>query len=184
MHPMNDRRVNWSLWTGLALSVIAVASYVLVFYRFPITRDVPWVSYLLFVVALGMLIAGVRRAPGRKIVAFIVATIGVALAVLFTVGIVVGSRVPAPRNPPAARATGRKIVAFIVATIGVALAVLFTVGIVVGSRVPALGNPPAVGAKAPEFTLLDADRKPVALSQMLAAPGAKGVLLVFYRGYW
>jgi len=142
MHPMNDRRVNWPLWTGLALSVIAVASYVLFFYRFPITRDVPWVSYLLFVLALGLLVAGVRRAPGRKIVALIVAAIGVALAVLFTVGIVVGS------------------------------------------RVPALGNPPAVGAKAPDFTLLDANRKPVALSQLLSAPGAKGVLLIFYRGYW
>lgn len=139
---MNERRFNWPLWTGLALSVIAVVSYAVFFDRFPITRDVPWVSYLLFVVAGGLLVAGVRRAPGRRIVAIIVATLGVGLAVLFTVGIVVGS------------------------------------------RAPAIGNPPTVGAKAPDFTLPDANNKPVTLSQLLAAPGAKGVLLVFYRGYW
>src|SRR4051794_4876975 len=142
MHPMKDRRVNWPLWTGLALSVIAVAGYILVFDRYPITRDVPWVSYLLLVAALGMIVAGVRRAPGRKIGALVVAAAGVGLAVLFTAGVTVGT------------------------------------------RLPALGNPPAVGATAPGFTLLDANRKPVALSQLLAAPGAKGVLLIFYRGYW
>src|SRR4051794_25052123 len=98
---MNDRRVNWPLWSGLALSVIAVAGYILFFVRFPITRDVPWVSYLLLVVALGMLVAGVRRAPGRKIGALIVATIGVALAVLFTVSVTVGTRLPVLGNPPA-----------------------------------------------------------------------------------
>ena len=139
---MNDRRVNWPLWTGLALSVIAVFSYALFFYRFPVTRDVPWVSYLLFASAIALLIVGVRRAPGRKILAIIVAAIGAGLAVLFIVGITIGSRVP----------TGANI--------------------------------PAVGATAPGFTLLDANRKPVALSQLVAVPGAKGVLLVFYRGYW
>ena len=139
---MNERRANWPLWTGLVLAVVAVASYPLFFYRYPITRDVPWVTFLLLAIALGLLVAGVRRAPGRKIVALIVAAFGVALAVLSTVGLTIGTRVP----------TGANI--------------------------------PAVGAKAPDFTLLDADRKPVALSQLLGAPGAKGVLLVFYRGYW
>ena len=139
---MNERRFNWPLWSGLVLAVLAVASYPLFFYRFPVTRDVPWVTYVLLVVALGMIVAGVRRAPGRRIVALIVAAIGVAIAVLFVVGIVVGSRVP----------TGAHI--------------------------------PAVGAAAPGFTLPDANRKPVALAQLLAAPGAKGVLLIFYRGYW
>jgi hypothetical protein len=139
---MTEDRANWPLWTGLALSIVAVFSYPLFFYRFPLTRDVPWVSYVLFVVALALLAAGVRRAPGRKIVALIVAAIGVALAVLFIAGITIGSRVP----------TGAHI--------------------------------PAVGATAPGFTLLDANRKPVALAQLLAAPNGKGVLLIFYRGYW
>lgn len=38
----------------------------------------------------------------------------------------------------------------------------------------------AAGAVAPDFTLLDQERKPVTLS---AARGHK-VVLVFYRGYW
>ncbi|HEV2721423.1 MAG TPA: hypothetical protein VG323_15485 [Thermoanaerobaculia bacterium] len=139
---MNDRRVNWPLWTGLVLSVVAVVSYAVFFYRFPITRDVPWVSYVLFAVAIVLLIAGVRRAAGRKIVAIIVAVIGVGLAALFVFGVTAGSRVPAGANVP------------------------------------------NVGAKAPDFTLTDAGGKPVALAQLLAAPGTKGVLLVFYRGYW
>ena len=47
---------------------------------------------------------------------------------------------------------------------------------------------PRVGAKAPDFTLTDSDNKTVPLANLLteqvggAAP--KGVLLVFYRGYW
>ena len=47
-----------------------------------------------------------------------------------------------------------------------------------------------VGQKAPEFVLADATNNPVALSSLLSAPmpglqtPPKGVLLVFYRGYW
>ena len=139
---MNERRFNWPLWTGLALSLIAVFSYAFFFYRFPITRDVPWVSFLLLAAALVLLVAGVRRAAVRKIGAIVALVIGVGLAALFVFGITVGSRVP----------TGKNI--------------------------------PAVGAKAPDFTLPDANGKPVALAQLLGAPGTKGVLLVFYRGYW
>jgi hypothetical membrane protein len=139
---MNERRWNWPLWSGLALSVIGVFSYAFFFYRFPITRDVPWVSFILFAAAIVLLVAGVRRAPGRKIGAIVVTVIGVALVALFVFSITVGSRVP----------TGANI--------------------------------PAVGAKVPGFTLLDANRKPVALAQLLGQPGTKGVLLVFYRGYW
>lgn len=53
---------------------------------------------------------------------------------------------------------------------------------------PLSSNAPRVGAKAPEFTLLDTSNKPVSLAELLSTPlnGAppKGVLLVFYRGYW
>ena len=139
---MNDRRVNWPLWSGLVLSVIAVVSYAVFFDRFPITRDVPWVSYVLFAIAIVLLMAGVRRAAGRKIVAIIVAVVGIGLAGFFVFGVTVGSRVP----------TG--------------------------------ANVPNVGAKAPGFTLPDSNGKPVALAQLAGAPATKGVLLVFYRGYW
>lgn len=53
---------------------------------------------------------------------------------------------------------------------------------------PAAQGAPQVGRKAPEFSLPDTDGKPVSLSELLSAPvngkAPKGVLLVFYRGYW
>jgi len=53
---------------------------------------------------------------------------------------------------------------------------------------PALAAALRVGAKTPDFTLADSDNKAVSLAGLLTEPicGAapKGVLLVFYRGYW
>ncbi len=64
---------------------------------------------------------------------------------------------------------------------------------------PAAHGAPQVGQKAPEFSLVDTNGKSVKLSELLTAPvnaapsvagspaagpAAKGVLLVFYRGYW
>jgi peroxiredoxin len=50
-------------------------------------------------------------------------------------------------------------------------------------RVPASQHAPQVGQKAPDFTLLDSNRKPVSLSQLVAS-SPRGVILIFYRGYW
>jgi hypothetical protein len=59
---------------------------------------------------------------------------------------------------------------------------------IVGREMPASSAAPRVGAKAPDFTLMDAGNKPVSLAALLteAVHGAapKGVMLVFYRGYW
>lgn len=59
---------------------------------------------------------------------------------------------------------------------------------IVSRQLPASANAPRVGTKAPEFSLLDTSQKRVALAELLTSPlnGAppKGVLLVFYRGYW
>jgi hypothetical protein len=55
-------------------------------------------------------------------------------------------------------------------------------------HMPASAAAPHIGAKAPDFTLTDSDNKPVSLANLLTQPvgGAapKGVMLVFYRGYW
>lgn len=82
------------------------------------------------------------------------------------------------------RRAQRKIAATIVTVLSVAIAAFFVFGANFGTRMPASPTAPAVGAKAPDFTLPDTSGKPVALAQLLAAPGAKGVILIFYRGYW
>src|SRR5687767_6760697 len=82
-----------------------------------------------------------------------------------------------------------KIVAGIVTTLGVVVIALFLVGFFVGGRaLPASKGAPQVGQKAPDFTLNDTGGKAVSLNELLSTPingtPAKGVLLVFYRGYW
>ena len=134
------RPFNWRLWGGLALAVLAIVSYFAFFSRFPVTRDVPWVPFLLFVVAAVLLVSGWRRATG-KILPSIVAVLGFLLMGFFTYLVTIDSR-----------------------------------------DVPASAGAPAVGQKAPEFTLADTNNRPVSLASALA--GSKGVLLVFYRGYW
>jgi hypothetical protein len=137
---MNTCRWNGPLWSGFALSVVAFISYFYFFSRFPVTRDVPWASVLLFVAAMALLVRGVLRA-------------------------------------------NRKIFASIVAVLGALVFVFFGLAVTVLSKVPASHNAPKVGQKAPEFTLLDANRHPVALASVVAS-APRGVLLVFYRGYW
>ena len=138
---MNARRWNWPLWSGLLLSIAAFVSYFLFFARFEITRDVPWVNLLLFVIAIALLILGIRRAQ-RKVVPAIVSALGFGIFVFFILVNYVAMR----QFPPAAHA-------------------------------------PQVGQKAPDFALLDTSHRLVSLSQLLST-APRGVLLVFYRGYW
>jgi len=82
-----------------------------------------------------------------------------------------------------------KIAAAIVATLGVVVIAFFLFAFFVGGRMlPASKGAPQVGQKAPDFSLNDTDGKAVSLNELLTTPinGAppKGVLLVFYRGYW
>jgi hypothetical protein len=141
MMRMSERRFNWPLWSGLALTLIAFVSYFFVFSMYPITRDVPWVNYLLFVVAVILLIAGLRRAD-RKVLPAIITVLGVAIFAFF----------------------------------------IFAVTIVT-KQIPAAKGAPHVGQKAPEFALVDTEHHPVTLSSLVAS-APKGVLLIFYRGYW
>lgn len=137
------QRRNWALWGGLALAIVAFLSYFILFSRWPVTRDVPWVNYILFAIALGLLFVGLRRAIAEH-------------------------------------HSVRGVIAMVA---GVVIAAGFVYGIVVGSKdMTAFTNVPRVGQKAPDFTLRDANGKPVVLSQLAAAN--RGVLLVFYRGYW
>ena len=139
------------------LSVIAFLSYPFVFVRWPVTRDFPWANLLLFGIAAVLLFIGVRRgfAPDR------------------------------PRRT--------KIVSSIFATLSVLIVGLFVFVAFVASRwLPAAHGAPQIGQRAPNFTLADINGKQVSLSELLTTPingkaasaKPRGVLLIFYRGYW
>ncbi len=68
-----------------------------------------------------------------------------------------------------------------------AMAVLFVaffsyVTFYVLHQVPASAGAPRVGQKAPDFLLLDQNEKPVGLGDLLS--NSKGVVVIFYRGFW
>lgn len=129
------------MWSGFVLSVLAFITYFVLFARWPVTRDFPWVNLLLFLIAIALMVTGVRRAS-RKIVPVITTVLGTAILVLFVLAVFVAFR-----------------------------------------QMPAAHGSPRVGSRAPAFTLLDTNRHSVSLSQLLAS-SPRGVLLVFYRGYW
>ena len=140
------------------ISLIAFASYFLFFAQFPITRDFPWANFLIFGLAAALLAVGLRRAFSR------------------------------------ASSYRGKISGPILATLSAAVLAVFCYSLFIDSRhLPSAAAAPKIGQKAPEFSLSDTNGKPVSLAELLSAPiGAKsgprhipkGVLLVFYRGYW
>lgn len=82
-----------------------------------------------------------------------------------------------------------KIAASVLTTLGVAILGLFVFSIFIMSRwLPASHGAPQIGQKAPDFSLTDTNGKAVSLAELLSQPlngkTPKGVLLVFYRGYW
>jgi len=147
------KRLNWQIWSGFVLSLVAGFSYAFVFVRWPITREFPWANLILFAIAFVLLFFGLRRAfkPDKRIVSKIFSSLAAAFGVLM-------------------------------------LAALLFLIFVMGSWLPASAGAPHVGQKAPDFTLTDSNDKPVTLSQLLTEPinnkAPKGVLLIFYRGYW
>lgn len=83
-------RFNWRLWGGLLLAIVAFVSYFAFFTRFPVTRDVPWVPFILFLIAVALLISGWRRASG-KVLASIVMVLGLVISGGFTYLVTIGS---------------------------------------------------------------------------------------------
>ncbi|HEY6805713.1 MAG TPA: hypothetical protein VI306_19190 [Pyrinomonadaceae bacterium] len=82
-----------------------------------------------------------------------------------------------------------KIFQSLVVGLGVLIFGLFLFNFfVVAKWLPASQGAPHIGQKAPEFTLADANNKQVSLNELLTSPindkAPKGVLLIFYRGYW
>jgi hypothetical protein len=58
------RNWNWQLWVGFVVAVGGLFSYEY-FVRFPITRDFPWATLLLFGIGAALLLVGLFRAFGR-----------------------------------------------------------------------------------------------------------------------
>jgi len=152
---MNERRWNWHLWAGFLLCLLGFASYPFIFAKFPITRDVPWMNFLLFATGVVFLFVGLKRAYRQS------------------------------------QQYRGKIAGPILGT--VSLVALFFFSFIVfhmTRQLPASAAAPRVGQQAPEFVLADTNSSPVSLSSLLSAPLAnsqvppKGILLVFYRGYW
>jgi len=152
---MNERRWNWHLWVGCLLCLVAFASYFFVFARFPVTRDIPWVNFLLFGTGVAFLFVGLKRAFSQ---------------------------------PQQYRG---RIAGPILGTLGFFVVGIFCFLVFYQTRqLPASTGAPRVGQKAPEFVLADTNNQPVSLSSLLSSPMPsshtlpKGVVLVFYRGYW
>jgi hypothetical protein len=76
-----------------------------------------------------------------------------------------------------------RIIGPILSAVSLAVFGLFCFGVFYTARnIPSPQNAVRVGQQAPEFSLVGADGKVVALSQL--RQGKRAVLLIFYRGYW
>lgn len=154
---MNIKRFNWQIWAGFLLSFLASLAYLFFFIDYPITRDFPWATLVLYAVAVALLLIGLKRAFAGD-----------------------------TKRPLLSKIVGSGLAALSVIIIG-----LFLFSTLVMSRwLPPSTGAPQAGQKAPDFTLSDASGKQVSLAELLAQPIAgqtnqpKGVLLIFYRGYW
>jgi hypothetical protein len=97
---------NASVWAGFGLTLISAFSYILFFVRFPITRDVPWVSFVLFIAAAWLLTVGLKRAYGQpeqyrgKVSGVILSVLSLGLIGLFWYGTLVLTK-DIPSSPDA-----------------------------------------------------------------------------------
>ena len=150
------KKFNWQVWAAFLLSLFAFLSYPLLFVRFPVTRDFPWANLLFFVIALAFMLFGLRRAFASD----------------------------------RAHPLRSKISGGILATLSLAILGGFVFTVFIWARLmPASHGAPQVGQQAPDFTLADTTDRRVSLSELLSTPVKdsalpKGVLLIFYRGYW
>ena len=158
------KKFNWQIWAAFLLSLFAFLSYPLLFVRFPVTRDFPWANLLLFVAAVAFMLFGLRRAFASD------------------------------RTHP----LRSKISGGILATLSLAILGGFVFTVFIWARLmPASHGAPQVGQQAPDFTLTDTNGRSVSLAELLSSSVyanpetsvqskalPKGVLLIFYRGYW
>jgi len=153
---MKIPKLNWPLWGGFLLTLIAFISYFFVFVWFPVTRDFPWANLALFAIAAALLFAGLRRAfrPDRprpkrsRIAGATLATLSVAIFGLFIFAVFIFARqLPASKGAPQ-----------------------------VGQKAPDFALADTSGKTVSLKELLSTSNE--------KGQRPKRVLLVFYRGYW
>jgi hypothetical protein len=89
MSTIGKKSWNWSLWIGFLCALAGFLTYTF-FAQFPITRDFPWVNFLLFAVGGILLVLGLFRAFGKprvyrgKIFGPVLATLGILMLGLFS----------------------------------------------------------------------------------------------------
>jgi hypothetical protein len=99
------RRHNILLWAGFVVVLLAVGTYIPIFAVFAVTRDVPWVNYLLFLAGGVSLALGLRRAFRQpelyrgKVLGSMLAVLSLLLFVFFCYGIFYAAKaVPTPAD--------------------------------------------------------------------------------------
>jgi hypothetical protein len=147
------RRPNAPLWLGFLIVLFAFLSYIPIFAKYPVTRDMPWANFLIFALGFIFLFLGLWRAFSQP--------------TLYR-----------------GKIAGPILTTISVAAVGFFCLIIFSLG----KHLPPSAQAPKVGQKAPDFVLADTTGKTVSLASLLStsatAQPAKGVVLIFYRGYW
>lgn len=149
------RRFARTLWFGIALILAAPVLYLLLFIRFPATRDTPLPTWMMFGLGLGLLINGIRHAYRNpavyrgKLVAPIALAFGAGVTGLFAWTMLVHARqVPASLGAPRP-----------------------------GQIAPAFTLPDETGQPVSLAQLIGTPGSD-------GTPGSNGAVLIFYRGDW
>lgn len=151
---VQKRKWNWRIWLGFLIALLTIPVYAAVFARYPITRDVPWASWLMLTVAAILVWIGVKRAFANpqeyrgKIAGPAVGVLTLIVAVLFGYGTVYATKqLPASSGAPQ-----------------------------VGSKAPDFTLSDATGKMMSLSALLT--------EPLPGGAKPRGVALIFYRGYW
>jgi len=101
-----DRRRNVALWIGFGIVLVGFASYIPVFVPYPITRDIPWVNYLLLAAGAVFLGLGLKRAYGDpehyrgKVSGAILSVLSVLMIGIFFFGLIAAKQIPSAADAP------------------------------------------------------------------------------------
>jgi 4-amino-4-deoxy-L-arabinose transferase-like glycosyltransferase len=138
-----------------------------------------WLGCLLALAALLSNAIFFISPPGQKALPWVSLFLAIAALILLAIGM---KRIFAD-----ARRYRAKVLGSVLALVSLGLAGVAIFAFVHSRALPTSTGAPRVGQEVPEFTLLDTNGRSVSLAQLLApaaGPKPRGVLLVFYRGYW